>query len=145
MKPRVENRLAQVRKSRGVSAADLADRVHVSRQTIYSIEAGTYVPNTEVALHLARALEVTVDELFAIREGDHPSRESMKAEVLSPARPEQGQPVRICQIGTRWVGVPVSASPYFMPEADGVVGRTGRSNRAAELIVFSKDDVAQKR
>ena len=50
----VENRLSQVRKSRGVGASDLARRVNVSRQTIYAIEAGTYVPNTEVALHLAR-------------------------------------------------------------------------------------------
>ena len=145
MKPGIENRLAQVRKSRGVAAADLARRVHVSRQTIYAIEAGTYVPNTEVALHLARELEVTVDELFAIRKEQDSSPESMRAEVLSPATPEQGQPVRICQIGAHWVGVPVSASPYFMPEADGIVKRAGRSNGRAELVVFSKDDAAQKR
>ena len=61
MKTRVENRLGQIRKSRGVGASDLARRVHVSRQTVYAIEAGTYVPNTEVALNLARELEVTVD------------------------------------------------------------------------------------
>ena len=58
MKTRVKNRLAQIRKSRGIGAADLALRVEVSRQTIYAIEAGTYVPNTEVALHLARELGV---------------------------------------------------------------------------------------
>jgi putative molybdopterin biosynthesis protein len=52
-----------------VGASDLARRVHVSRQTIYAIEAGTYVPNTEVALNLARELEVTVDELFSLQEG----------------------------------------------------------------------------
>ena len=67
MKPRVENRLVQIRKSRGVGASDLARRVNVSRQTIYAIEAGTYVPNTEVALNLARELEVTVDELFSLQ------------------------------------------------------------------------------
>ncbi len=145
MKPRVENRLAEVRKSRGVRAAELARRVHVSRQTIYAIEAGTYVPNTEVALHLARELEVTVDELFAIRRGPETSPESLRAEVLSADKPTQGQPVRICQMGTRWVGVPVSASPYFMPEADGIIKRTRASrNGSSELVVFSKDD-AQKR
>src|SRR5262249_2184830 len=93
MKPRVENRLAQVRKSRGVGASDLARRVHVSRQTIYAIEAGTYVPNTEVALHLARELEVTVDELFSLQEGTQASPESLAADVLSSAAPETGQPV----------------------------------------------------
>ena len=77
MKTRVENRLAQIRKSRGVGASDLARRVNVSRQTIYAIEAGTYVPNTEVALNLARELEVTVDELFSLQDGDADSRPNL--------------------------------------------------------------------
>src|ERR1043165_8502478 len=115
MKKRVENRLAQVRKSRGVGASDLARRVNVSRQTIYAIEAGTYVPNTEVALNLARELEVTVDELFSLQDGSRKSPESLSAEVLSASAPSKGQPVRICQIGSRWVSVPVTASPYYMP------------------------------
>src|SRR4051812_43218253 len=121
MKNRVANKLAQIRKSRGAGAADLARRVGVSRQTIYAIEAGTYVPNTEVALNLARELEVTVDELFSLAENSHTSPESLTAEVLSAAPPPKGQPVRICQIGSRWVSVPVSASPYYIPEADGIV------------------------
>src|ERR1043165_5152041 len=104
MKKRVENRLAQVRKSRGVGASDLARRVNVSRQTIYAIEAGTYVPNTEVALHLARELEVTVDELFSLQEGSPANPEPVTAEVLSGAPPETGQPVRLCQMGVRWIG-----------------------------------------
>jgi putative molybdopterin biosynthesis protein len=145
VKTRVENRLAQIRKSRGIGAADLAKRVNVSRQTIYAIEAGTYVPNTEVALHLASELEVTVDELFTLQQGSQPSPVSLAAEVLSPSPAAMGQPVRICQIGSRWVGVPVSASPYYMPEADGIVKRTGRASGRADLVVFSKDEAAQKR
>ena len=145
MRTHVENRLAQIRKSRGVGAADLARRVHVSRQTIYSIEMGTYVPNTEVALHLARELEVTIDELFSLKQGVETSPEPLTAEVLSAARPDKGQPVRICQIGSRWVSVPVSASPYFMPEADGIVQRLRRTNVRADLVVFAKEEAAQKR
>jgi putative molybdopterin biosynthesis protein len=142
---RVENRLGLVRKSRGVGASDLARRVNVSRQTIYAIEAGTYVPNTEVALNLARELEVTVDELFSLQSGPSASPESLVAEVLSPNPPAKGQPVRICQIGSRWVGVPASASPYYLPEADGIIKRTGRANGRADLVVFAKEDAAQKR
>lgn len=145
VKTRVENRLAQVRKSRGVGASDLARRVNVSRQTIYAIEAGTYVPNTEVALNLARELEVTVDELFSLQEGTQTSPESLAAEVLSATMPAKGQPVRICQIGSRWVSVPVSASPYYMPEADGIIKRAGRTNSRADLVVFAKEEAAQKR
>jgi putative molybdopterin biosynthesis protein len=145
MKTRVENRLGQIRKSRGVGASDLARRVHVSRQTIYAIEAGTYVPNTEVALNLARELEVTVDELFALQTGSSKSPESLASEVLSTAPPVKGQPVRICQIGSRWVSVPVSASPYYMPEADGVIKRAGPTSSRADLVVFAKEEAAQKR
>jgi putative molybdopterin biosynthesis protein len=142
---RVENRLAQVRKSRGVGAADLARRVNVSRQTIYAIEAGTYVPNTEVALHLARELEVTVDELFALQPASLANPEPVTAEVLSASPPETGQPVRLCQMGSRWIGIPVTASPYYLPEADGIVTRTGRAKGRVDLVVFAKEEAAQKR
>src|ERR1700676_4284482 len=131
VKTRVQNRLGEVRKSRGIGASDLARRVHVSRQTIYAIELGTYVPNTEVALNLARELEVTVDELFSLQERSQKAPESLATEVLSAEIPAKGQPVRICQIGSRWVSVPVSASPYYMPEAAGIIKSTGRTNGRA--------------
>src|SRR5579871_4987194 len=145
MKTRIENRLAQVRKSRGIGASDLARRVHVSRQTIYAIEAGTYVPNTEVALNLARELEVPVDALFSLGTGDPGSPESLGAEVLSNSPPVKGQPVRICQIGARWVSVPVSASPYYIPEADGIVQQPGTKGGRADLIVFAREEASHKR
>src|SRR6267378_2593988 len=145
MKARVQSRLARIRKSRGVGASDLARRVNVSRQTIYAIEAGTYVPNTEVALNLARELEVTVDVLFTLRQGSEKSPQSLAADVLSAAPMVKGQPVRICQMGSRWVSVPVSASPYYMPEADGIIKRSGRTKGHADLVVFAKEEAAQKR
>lgn len=141
----IENRLAQIRKSRGIGASDLARRVNVSRQTIYAIEVGTYIPNTEVALHLARELEVTVDELFSLNLAEPNSPESVTAEVLSASPPAKGQPVRICQIGAKWVSVPVPNTPYFMPEADGIIKGTSRSNGRADLMVFAKEEAAQKR
>ena len=145
MKPPIENRLSQIRKSRGVAASELARRVRVSRQTIYAIEAGTYIPNTEVALHLARELEVTVDELFSLPAAAPSSPESVAAEVLSAAPPEPGQPVRVCQMGSRWVSMPVTAWPYYMPEADGIVKRTRPGNRRVDLLIFAKEEAAQKR
>jgi putative molybdopterin biosynthesis protein len=145
VKTRVANRVAQIRKSRGVGASDLARRVNVSRQTIYAIEAGTYVPNTEVALNLGRQLEVTVDELFSLQEGSQQAPESVAAEILSANPAVKGQSVRVCQIGSRWVGVPVSASPYYMPEADGIIKQTGKTNSRANLVVFAKEEASQKR
>ena len=68
VKTRLKNRLAEIRKSKRVGATELARSVNVSRQTIYAIEAGTYIPNTEVALKLARELKTTVEELFSTQE-----------------------------------------------------------------------------
>ena len=64
----IGNKLGTLRQKRGLSAIELARAVGVSRQTIYAIEAGTYVPNTVVALRLARQLESTVEELFHLDE-----------------------------------------------------------------------------
>ena len=144
-KTKVENRLAEIRKGRGIGASDLARRVAVSRQTIYAIEIGTYVPNTQVALHLARELEVTVDEIFSLGPAAVNSSEAIAAEVLSPSPAVKGQPVRICQVGSRWVSIPVSATPYYLPEADGIIKKTSRSNGRAGLVVFGKEQASQKR
>ena len=53
--------------------------------------------------------------------------------------------MRICQVGSRWVSVPVTASPYYMPEADGIVERRGKRSGRADLVVFAKEEAAQKR
>src|SRR5215471_19532925 len=138
MKTNIHNRVGEIRKSRGVGASELARRVNVSRQTIYAIEAGNYVPNTEVALHLARELEVSIDELFMLGEDREKAPKSIAAEVLSGSLVEKGQSVRVCQVGARWISVPVSASPYYMPEADGVIKTASRGCRRAELVVFAE-------
>src|SRR5260221_2064646 len=113
MKPRVQSRLAQIRKSRGVGASDLARRVDVSRQTIYAIEAGTYVPNTEVALNLARELGVTVDDLFSLHAGSPHQPQSLAAEVLSAETVHKGQHLRVLLVGSRLASSTVSAYTYF--------------------------------
>jgi putative transcriptional regulator len=66
---RLLNRLRVGRAERGLSQAELARSVGVSRQTISSIETGQYCPSTLLAFRLARVLGVRVDELFWL-EGD---------------------------------------------------------------------------
>ena len=145
MNARVENRLAQIRQSRGVSVSDLARRVNTSRQTIYAIETGAFIPNTEVALHLARELEVTVDDLFSLGASAQAPPELVAAEVLSVVPPESGQPVRVCQVGSHWVSIPVTASPCYMPEADGIIQRTRPTTGRADLMLFARGEASQKR
>lgn len=72
--PEIENRLRSLREKRGISVAQLARSVGVTRQTIYAIEAGSYLPNTTISLQLARALEAKVRDLFVLRQGERPVR-----------------------------------------------------------------------
>ena len=139
MKNRVRSKLTEIRTSRGLAAADLAKRIGVTRQTIYAIEAGNYVPNTEVALKLARELEVSVEDLFALDRRGEQGVSSMPAELLSASKAAKGQAVRLGQVGTKWISVPVSASPYFLPEADGILTDQNR------VAVFPSDGSAKKR
>lgn len=62
--PSLQNRLRLVRTAQGLSQQELARRARLTRQTVNAVEAGRYVPNTAVALRLARALGCSVEELF---------------------------------------------------------------------------------
>jgi putative transcriptional regulator len=58
------NRLRVERAKRNLTQQALAELVGVSRKTINTIETGRFVPSTLVALRMARALEVSVEDLF---------------------------------------------------------------------------------
>src|SRR5436190_2214851 len=131
MPHKIQTKLTTIRKTRGLGAAELAQRVGVTRQTIYAIEAATYVPNTEVALKLARELEVTVEGLFSLAGDREDVASTMTAEYLGRSAPASGQAVRVSRIGNKWISVPVDARPYHLPEADALVtGSDSRSRKA---------------
>ena len=56
----VGKRIEKLRKSKKISQEDLAEKVGVSRMTVYKWESGTSVPNYANMQALARALETTV-------------------------------------------------------------------------------------
>jgi molybdate-binding protein/DNA-binding XRE family transcriptional regulator len=118
----IENRLGDLRRKRGISAADLAVRAGVNRQTIYAIEAGTYVPNTAVALRLARALDAAVEELFAL------GAEEARTETVVPLRGSEGvgQAVQLCRVDERLVASAPSPVPCWLPVSDGIMEKPGR-------------------
>jgi putative transcriptional regulator len=60
------NRLREEREARGWTQADLAARIGVSRKTVNTVENRVFIPSTTVALKLAAALNVPVEELFWI-------------------------------------------------------------------------------
>lgn len=140
----VQNRMAAIRSERGLSAAALAGQVGVSRQTIYAIEAGSYVPNTAIALQLARALEVAVEDLFALG-AEAPAERTRNVEVLAAGtslRP--GQALRLCRVGKRTMAAQASPVPAYLPAADGVFVNAGGQGKAV-VQPFDDEETPSKR
>ena len=130
--PGVRSRLAETRQQRGIAAAELARQTGVSRQTIYAMEAGSYVPNTAVALRLARILEVSVEELFTL-EAEEPRPPSIvKAEMIGASDPFAGSPVELCRVGNRLLGVPAVPAPWQLIPADAFAGGPGPLHGATD-------------
>ena len=60
----LKNRLNEIRTEKGLSQAQLAEMVGVSRNTISSIETGQFSPTAKLALILSIALEKQFEEIF---------------------------------------------------------------------------------
>ncbi len=58
------SRLKEVRTEAGLTQAELAEIVGVSRKTINTVENGVFIPSTLLALKLAYALKRRVEDLF---------------------------------------------------------------------------------
>ncbi len=60
----MKNRLKVLRAERDWSQAELADRLHVSRQTVNAIETGKYDPSLPLAFKIAHVFECRIEEIF---------------------------------------------------------------------------------
>jgi putative transcriptional regulator len=68
MAERLSNRIKERRSELGLTQAELAERVGVTRKTVNTVENGIFTPSTILALKLAEALGLTVEQLFRIEE-----------------------------------------------------------------------------
>ena len=58
------NCLKETRLQKQLTQESLADRVGVTRQTIIAVEKDKFVPSVKLALELAQALNVSLEDLF---------------------------------------------------------------------------------
>ena len=63
---RLANQLKERRTEVGLTQAELAERVGVTRKTVNTVENGVFTPSATLAIKLAQALNVPVEELFWI-------------------------------------------------------------------------------
>jgi putative transcriptional regulator len=65
----VENRIRLLRTERGWSQAELAERLHVSRQTVNSIETDRYDPSLPLAFTISRLFRLSIEQIFTPERG----------------------------------------------------------------------------
>ncbi len=125
-------RLRLARQARGFSQQQLAGMAGVSRQAVSAVESGQSDPSLRVALALAQALGMTVDELFGT-EGAVPT---VTARLVGPAddgdrqgrteSDQAGQRVTLAPIGESFVALPLigptAGRAGFLPAGGLVVG-----------------------
>jgi molybdate-binding protein/DNA-binding XRE family transcriptional regulator len=97
-------RLRLARQARGLSQQQLAGVAGVTRQAVSAVESGHSDPSLRVALGLARALGVTVEELFGPGELGDPV---LAQPVATPGGP--GSRVALATVGDRFVALPLHA------------------------------------
>jgi len=139
----VQNNLAQWRAKRGLGASQLAAAVGISRQTVYAIEAGSYVPNTTVSLKLARILDTTVEQIFQLGPEEPATAETSEAIVLGdPESMSPGQPLRLCNVNRHVVAVIPEAGAWGLPPTDAVMLsaiRAGKRHANAKVRMVGTD------
>ena len=60
----MKSRLRELRQMRGLSQAELAEKLKVSRQTVNAIETEKYDPSLPLAFKIARLFRLKIEEIF---------------------------------------------------------------------------------
>ncbi|HEY7699550.1 MAG TPA: substrate-binding domain-containing protein [Vicinamibacteria bacterium] len=142
---RFQSRLKPLRAARGLSQGELADRVGLTRQAIYMIEAGRYLPNATTALRLAKALECRVEDIFLLEE----DFERIEAELPEGiAEPGSAERMKLWKVQGRSWALPVSVMgepSHGLLSADALLSTeeaTGGRKRRRTLALRALEDPA---
>lgn len=66
----VLNQIKYMRTARGLTQVQMAIDLQITRQTITAIENNKYNPSLELALKLVKYFNVSIDEIFVLKEED---------------------------------------------------------------------------
>jgi putative transcriptional regulator len=60
----MRNRVREQRSHLGLTQAEVATALGVSRQTVISIESGRYLPSLPLAFRIARLFDLPIEQIF---------------------------------------------------------------------------------
>lgn len=66
----MKNSVKEERQKINMTQQELADEIAVSRQTIFAIETGKYIPSVILVLKIARTFKKRVEDIFNLEKGD---------------------------------------------------------------------------
>ena len=116
-------RVKEYRQKAGLSQSQLAEKIGIRRQAIYDIESGRYLPNTSIALRLARHFGCRVEDLFS----EQASAQSQSITMIE-AEPAVSKRVSLAKVRDRLIGYPLEGTFSFYHElraADGILDENG--------------------
>jgi len=91
----IGERIARLRKARGMTQAELAQQIEVSQNVISNYEAGTVRLSADMAIKLAKALKVSTDELLGVKNSSEnealPSRRILRRLARFDTLPKRKQ------------------------------------------------------
>ena len=115
----VTNRVKEFRLKKGWSQQELSEIIDVRRQAVYDIESGRYLPNTAIALRLARVFNCRVEDLFV-------EESSADSETVHVIEGEETKTARLAlsRVRGRLVGLPLHGAEsvsFGLRPADGLL------------------------
>ena len=69
-----QNQIEKIRTEKKISREELANKIGVSRQTIYYLEKGKYQPSLKIAMLLEETLGVSIQEMFVLTDSDRKNK-----------------------------------------------------------------------
>jgi putative molybdopterin biosynthesis protein len=133
----VKSLVHQIRKDAGLTQADLAKAVGISRQAYTAVESGRSVPSTEVALRLAQKLQKSVEDIFWL--DDSPER-IIRAELVGEQKSvPPGTRMQIIPFGIRRLARPLQEGAivsHTLNEADAIT-ISSHGNREVDLKLIN--------
>src|SRR5271154_3697480 len=132
--------IRRTRTLRGVTQAELARRVGISRQAVSAIESGTYLPNVAIAVRLARVIDVTIEKLLGDSDEDHTQRVDACWKD-SPVATANLKRAVLARVGGKIVAIAQPSAYLTLPVSSGVcVKSAGTRARISTRLLDNEID-----
>lgn len=120
---KIISRVREYRQKAGLTQSRLAKIIGVKRQAVYDIESGCYLPNTAIALRLAKQFRCRVEDLFS--EGESIESRSI---TMAGGDPSICSRLSLAKVRGRLIGCPldgVFSLSHELQAADGILVENG--------------------